>query len=338
MKHIFSLLAGLLFSAVSMAQSCNKYLEKGAVDDFTNEPAIFSQRTVFSQPTVVDSRSASFRVIDNNRFFFHLTSGRSQDLVFGSDIILVFANDEELTLQIEQMSKIKEGSEFITHANCRVYTKADAERFYTDKLVKIRLLGSRQEYEIDPADQTRILAGALCIAESVGVDNLNFDSERETLLLPDGSGASFISGSGSTVIMSGTLKCEFEKDTLNAAGEPLKLSKLREIGSSPHKLMVQLGLNGDKLTLYLSHALDLGNANAKSYVLFKFKDGAIKTFKHTGEPSNSEKATFQTEITLYKSDFMNNDLAGVRISLSEYFADVHISSATLVADFLRYCF
>ena len=66
----------------STAQECKKYLESDIEDHFVTEGVYFSKPVIFSQPTVVDSRTASFRVMDGNRFFFHLTSGNSKDLVW----------------------------------------------------------------------------------------------------------------------------------------------------------------------------------------------------------------------------------------------------------------
>lgn len=336
--RIFTFVCALLaFSVTNYAQACKKYLEKDAIDEFTGESVMFTNRVTFSQPTIEQSRAVSFRVMQDKRIYFHLTSGRSQDLVFGSDVLITFDDGEEMTLQIEQISKEKEGTVYITHANCRIYYKRDVERFYNNKVTSINMLASRQVYEIDKSDQTSILASALCLVETAGIDNLNFDSERNTTLVPDPSAASFSTGSASFVSISVNIKCEFDQDTLLEGGNIVKLSKPKELASAPYKLYGQISLSEEKVKLLLTYGVDLGNLNKTSYVQFKFTDGTIQKFEHAGPPVNSQKPTFEADITLYKDVFLKKDLAAVRLSYSEYFVDLSIGSKTFVADFLRYC-
>lgn len=327
----------LLFVMSSHGQACKKYIEKDAIDEFTGEAAYYTTRVVFSQPTVEDSRTVSFRIMDDKRMYLHLTSGQSKDIVFGSDIVFTFDDGEELTLQVEQISKEKEGTVHVTHGNCRIYYKRDVERFYTNKVTSINLLASRQQYDINKNDQTNILASALCLIEGFGVDNLNFDSERNTTLIPDPSAASFSTGSSSFVSISTNMKCEFETDTLLDGGNIVKLSKPKELASSPYKLFAQISLKDEKVKLLLTYGIDLGNLNADSYVLFKFTDGTFQKFNHSGAAVNSQKPTFEADITLYKDDFMKKDLEAIRINYSEYYADMSVGAKTYIADFLRYC-
>lgn len=336
MKTTF--LTGVIFAVIAAnAQTCDKYLQTDVIDPFTGEKLVYTEPAVFSQPTVTDSRAASFRVLDGNRFYFHLSSGRSSDLVYGSDVVLTFADEEKMTLQIEQLNREKVGTEYVTEANCRVYKREDVERFYTQKVVGIKIISSKLEFEIAKSDQTRILAGALCLIENVGIDNINFNSERNTALVPDASGGAFVTGSGSSVIISGSVKCEFVKDTMDA-GTQIKLSKSKDICSSPYKLSYQLEKNGDKLFLHLTYSHDLGNLNSESYVIFRFENGKSLKFNHKGDPVKQEKPTFVIDLTLFKTEFMENDLSAIRLSYSEYFVDLAASNATSISGLLRYCF
>ena len=326
----------LFFSLCASGQACKKYIESDATDPFTGQPAIFTQRVVYSQPTLQSSRSISFRVLDNNRLFFHLTSGSGQDIVLGSDVLVKFEDGEEMTLRIEQALREKEGTEFVSHGNCRIYSKEDAMRFYEHKIVAIQLLGSRLDFEIDKTDQTNIIAGALCLIEQVGIDNFDFSSERKTQLVPDATGASFISG-GSSVTVSGTIKCEYVTDTVNANNEVERMSKPKDLVTSPYKLVSQIGKKGDKITLYLTYGMDLGNINANSTVSFKFKNGTIMQFKHSGDAIDNSKPTFQIDLSLYKDEFLKDDLSAIRLSYSEYFADLFVSAPRYLSDYIRYC-
>lgn len=329
------ILIGLFVSSLAIGQKCNKYTDRNARDLFTGDTILASREIIYSQPTIEVSRTISFQVQDNNRVFLHLSSGRSQDLLFGSEVELTFENDEQLILRIEQMNRVKEGTVMITHANCRIYYQADVERFYQTHLKSIKLDGSRLEFSFDKGEKTKILAGMLCLVENIGIGNLNFSSERKTKLVPDGS---FAAISGSFVTVSGSVKCDFELDTLIDGKEVIKLSKPREISSSPNKLMAQIRKQGEKFTLYLTYNSDLGNINANAYALFKFSDGTSHKFKHIGEYSNEEKPVFEIDITLYRDMFMSKDLEGIRLSYSEYYADLIVSNKRYLADFLRYCF
>jgi hypothetical protein len=337
-KNLVLISALVLSGNLSWNQACKKYMTKDATDEFTGASIFQTNKVVYSQPTIADARAVSFTVLDGNRIYFHLSSGRSQDLVFGSDVILTFDDGEKLTLQIEQISKLKEGTEFVTHANCRIYYKADVERFYSQHVTKINLLGSRQEFDMNKSDQTAILASALCLVENAGIDNLNFSSERNTTLVPDPSAASFSTGSSSFVSISVNVKCEYEKDTLLDGGNIVKLSKRNELASAPYKLYSQLSLNDNKIKLLLTYSVDLGNLNSSSYVVFKFVDGSALLFKYDGPAVNSEKPTFELDITRYKEDFLSKDLAAIRLSYSEYFADLPVGNKRYLADYLRYCF
>jgi len=338
MKHLILPALFLLAINTTKAQECNKYLEAEIEDNVVSPDAVYSKRAIFSQPTVLDTRTASFRVLDGNRFYFHLTSGNGKDLIYGSDVVLTFSNGEDLTLRIEQMNRIKEGSESTTHANCRVYKKEHVELFYAQRITKINLVGIRETFEPSEKTQDKIKHGAICIVEKVGYDNLNFDSERRTKLIPDMSGVSFDQGSSSMIIMSGSVKCEFEKDSTDASGSAYKLSKSKDIVTSPYALKAQIALVSGKTYLYLTYVKDLGNINTDSYIVFKFKDGTTKQFNHSGEPSTKENGTFMVDVSTYKDIFWNNELTMVRLSYSEYYADLAVANPTYVGSFLKYCF
>jgi hypothetical protein len=330
----FSLLIST--SLIGSAQECKKYLEDDMEDNFVTEGVVFSKPVVFSQPTVMDSRTASFRVMDGNRFYFHLTSGNSKDLVFGSDVIVTFTDGTDLSLRIEQMHRVKEGTESITHANCRVYKKEDASLFYYQRITSINLVGKREVFDIAEKDQDKIKHGAICVIEHVTLGNLNFDSKRTTKLLPDPGGVSFDAGSSSMIITSGTVKCELDKDTMEAGGA-VKLSKPKEIVTSPYPLTAQIESNAGKITLRLTYAKDLGCINADSYVIFKFKDGSTKQFIHSGSDDCAETPTFIVDVTTYKDIFWANELSMIRLSYSEYFTDLGVSHNAYLGNFLRYC-
>jgi len=334
------ILPALLFLAIntSQAQECNKYLESEIEDNFVTEGPVFSKRAIFSQPTILDMRTASFRVLDKNRFYFHLTSGNGKDLIYGSDVVLTFSNGEDLTLRIEQMNRVKEGSESVSHANCRIYTREHVELFYSQRIVKINLVGIREVFDISEKTQEKIKHGAICIVERVGYDNLNFDSDRKTKLIPDNSGVSFDVGSSSMIIMSGNVKCEFEKDSVDANGSAYKISKPKDIVTSPYALKAQISLKEGKLFLHLTYSKDIGSLNSDSYLIFKFKDGTIKEFKHAGEPDSKENPTFIIDVTTYKDIFWNNEVSMIRLSYSEYFADLAVANPTYIGGFLKYCF
>jgi len=338
MKNLLFLILTMFIVTQAQSQECNKYLESEPEDLIVTTGSIFSKKVIFSQPTVIDTRTASFRVMDNNRFYFHLTSGNGKDLIYGSDVILTFDNGEDLTLRIEQMTRVKEGSESVTHTNCRVYKREEVELFYNHKVSAINLVGIRQVFDLDVKDQEKLKHGAICIVEKAGYDNLNFDSDRRTKLIPDMSGVSFDAGSSSMIIMSGSVKCEFEKDSTDANGKAYKMSKPKDIVTSPYSLKAQIGIKEDKITLYLTYIKDLGCLNADSYIIFKFKDGTTKSFKHSGADDCSDNPTFMIDVTTYKDVFWNNELSMVRLSYSEYFADLAIANPTYVGSFLKYCF
>lgn len=338
MKNLFLPVFLLIAITSTQAQECNKYLESEVEDNFVTTGAVYSKRAVFSQPTVLDTRTASFRVLDGNRFYFHLTSGNGKDLIYGSDVILTFSNGEDLTLRIEQMDRVKEGSESVSHANCRIYTREHAELFYSHRITKINLVGMRQTFDIGEKTQEKIKHGAICIVEKVEYDNMNFDSERRTKLIPDMSGVSFDVGSSSMIIMSGSVKCEFEKDSIDANGSAYKLSKPKDIVTSPYALKAQIAVVSGKTYLYLTYSKDLGNINKDSYLIFRFKDGSTKEFKHSGEFDTKENPTFMVDVTTYKDIFWNNELTMIRLSYSEYYADLAVANPTYVGSFLKYCF
>ena len=328
----------LLITHISLAQECKKYLEADIEDNFETEGAVFSKRCIFSQPTVLDTRTASFRVLDKNRFYFHLTSGNGRDLIYGSDVVLTFSNGEDLTLRIEQMHRVKEGTESVTHANCRVYSREHVELFYSYRVTNINLLGIREVFDLSENIQTKLKHGAICIVERIGYDNLNFDSDRRTKLIPDNSGVSFDAGSASMIIMSGNIKCEFEKDSVDANGSAYKISKPKDIVTSPYGLTSRIILNSGKIYLHLTYSKDIGNINKESYLIFKFKDGSTKEFKHAGEPDARENPTYIIDVTTYKDIFWNNELSMVRLSYSEYYADLAVANPTYIGSFLKYCF
>jgi len=338
MKHLF--LSILLLCAVnsSLAQECKKYLESEIKDFFDTEGLVFSKRAIFSQPTVLDTRTASFRVLDKNRFYFHLTSGNGKDLIYGSDVILTFSNGEDLTLRIEQMNRVKEGTESVSHANCRIYSREHVELFYSQRIEKINLVGIREVFDIGEKTQDKIKHGVICIVERIGYDNLNFDSERRTKLIPDNSGVSFDASSSSMIIMSGNIKCEFEKDSVDANGSPYKISKTKDIVTSPYTLKSQIILKEGKIFLHLTYSKDIGSINNNSYLIFKFKDGTTKEFKHAGQADTKENPTYIIDVTTYKDIFWNNELTLIRLSYSEYYADLAIANPTYIGSFLKYCF
>lgn len=338
MKNYFLIAAFTLTltSGTSFSQACKKYTMTDATDNFTGEPAYFTKKIVYSQPTVEQSRSISFRIQDDKRVFLHLTSGKSQDIVFGSDVLLTFADGETMTLQIEQVEKIKEGTVYVTHGNCRIYYKHDLERFYTHKLVSINILAPRLEFEFTKQKQTAILASALCLAEYNGIDNLNFSSERNTTLTPDPSATSFMS-TGGFVSIGGSIKCEYDTDTLIDGKNQIRISKPREIAASPYKLHVQVSLDDNKIKLLFKYASDLGNINSSSYILFKFNDESVQRFKHAGSNQNDSQPVFEVDITTYKDVFMTKDIDRIRLSYSEYYTDLNVSNARYIADYLRYC-
>lgn len=338
MKHLFFPALLLLALNTSQAQECKKYLESEVEDNFVTEGPVFSKRCVFSQPTVLDTRTASFRVLDKNRFYFHLTSGNGKDLIYGSDVIITFSNGEDLTLRIEQMHRVKEGSESVTHANCRVYTREHVELFYNQRINNINLVGIREVFDINENTQEKLKHGAICIVERIGYDNINFDSDRKTKLIPDNSGVSFDVGSSSMIIMSGNVKCEFDKDSVDANGSAYKLSKPKDIVTSPYSLKAQFRLDAGKIYLHLTYVKDLGSINKDSYLIFRFKDGTTKEFKHVGEPDTKENPTFILDVTTYKDIFWNNEVSMVRLSYSEYYADLAVANPTYIGSFLKYCF
>jgi hypothetical protein len=336
MKKILLLSVLLGTSLLADAQECKKYLDPDIEDNFVTEGVTFSKPVIFSQPTVIDSRTASFRVMDGNRFYFHLTTGNSKDLIFGSDVIVTFADGTDLALRIEQMHRIKEGTETVTHANCRIYTKEDVSLFYYQRVTSINLVGIRQVFDLTEKDQEKLKHGAICVIERVTLGSMNFDSKRTTRLLPDPGGVSFDAGSSSMIITSGTVKCELEKDTIEASGA-VKISKPKDIVTSPYPLTAQIESGGGKVTLKLTYSKDLGCINSDSYIIFKFKDGSTKQVSHSGADDCAETPTFLVDVTTIKDLFWANEVSMVRLSYSEYFTDLGVSHSAYLGNVLRYC-
>ena len=336
MKKLLLFLLLINAAMIAKSQECKKYLENDPEDNFPVENVIFSKPVIFSQPTLVDSRTASFRVLDDNRLYFHLSSGNSKDLIYGSDVILTFSDGSDMMLRIEQMHRVKEGSESITHANCRIYTKEDAQVFYYQKITKINLVGKRETFDIDDKEAEKIKHGAICLIERKTLGAMNFSSKRKTKLIPDMAGVSFDAGSSSMVISSGSVKCEFDKDTTEN-GVSYKLSKSKDIVTSPFNMGVQFHITADKVILQLKYTKDLGCITSDSYVTFKFKDGSTKTFNHAGDEDCSENPVFMIDVKTYKDIFWASDIAMIRLSYSEYYADLGVSNTSFAGSFLRYC-
>lgn len=338
MRILFILI--FLVSGFAQAQNCSKYLqrESSMKGNFIDDLTIHTKEIVYSQPTIIDTRAASFRVMDGKRFYFHLSSGNSRDLIYGSDVIVTFDDDYELLLRIEQKDRIMVGTESVTHANCRVYKKEDVKKFYTHKVKKIKLMGTKQEFIFTKKEKTKLQYCAHCIIDKVGLDNVNYDSERKTKLIPDLSGASFDVSSSSMVIMAGSIKCNFAVDSLDAKGKPYRESETKSIVSSPFELQAKIEQSNGEIWLNLTYQKDLGCVNKDSYIIFKFKDETTKKFNHQGKDDCSEIPVFRMNVTHYKEDFWMREMEVIRISYSEYYADLGVSNPTWLGSFLRYCF
>lgn len=322
----------VLFSSISNAQ-CSGDLEK--FEEYSSGPIIQSKDVVFDSPTISNNKDIAFFVKDSSRLFVHfdITYGTWN---VGSRVEFVFESGISVNTIISHWETEVKGSYRAKRYDCQIENRDDVDRFYLEKLQKITVHCTGRTYEISSKKRTKINQYFQCTANTVGIDNINYNPAQKDVPDPYVDNTITITfGSENQTSNWDNINCEYEMNQVDEfTGEKITLTKAVKIGES---LMAQIHHIKGKTFINVQFIGALGCGNVESFVIIKFTDASTEKFMNLAGEDCGDNPILKIEITDKMSILKIRDIEKIRVNYSDAHADITITDQKLIRGILNKC-